>query len=68
MPDAHLLFRPLSTQERNFPPNIFKLGSEKQNIVLACKPLPILLLQNGKCLKSPNEGILFYSLETTIKR
>ena len=49
-------------------PTISYLGSENQNKLLAYKLLLIRLLQSGKCLKAPKEGILYeyyeyYSLE-----
>ena len=43
--------------KKNVRPNISNLGPEHQNKLLACKILRIRLLQSGKCLKAPNEGI-----------
>ena len=40
-------------------PTISYLGSENQNKLLACKLLLIRLLESGKCLKAPKEGILY---------
>ena len=58
MSDAQILtISTIVDVKKNVHPNMSYLDSEHQNKLLACKILHIRLLQSGKCLKAPNEGI-----------